>query len=48
MKRRVFPLLCATFFCISSFSSAYAWNLKDKIEEMESESYSEEENSLRR
>lgn len=46
MKRRVFPLLCATFFCISSFSSAYAWNLKDKIEEMESESYSEEENSL--
>lgn len=46
MKRRVFPLLCATFFCISSFSSAYVWNLKDKIEEMESESYSEEENSL--
>lgn len=41
MKRKIFSLLCATSFCVSLFSPTYAWNLKDKIEERESESSSE-------
>ena len=43
MKRKIFSLLCATSFCVSLFSPTYAWNLKGKIEERESESSSEVE-----
>ncbi len=46
MKRKMFSLLCTASICVGLFSPTYAWNLKDKLEEMESESSSEEEDEL--
>lgn len=46
MKRKMFSFLCSASFCVNLFSPAYAWNLKNKLEETESESSSEEENEL--